>query len=229
MTSAGWFAVDATCWLRVDRDRGTRPRLLVDLEVEGHTGAHTRLGTDKHWLGHPGLPPDWLDMTPNDPSACSPVMRNRRCSDPALVAAPPVRRSGHALVGCAPRDRRSASPDGGHRGADVAGLQPGCTQVSSATWKYSSAPVVFLALVPATVGIAAAVLATYDPRIARQDVYQLKWVLLAAASVLAQWGFLRVARRRRGIVSSLAPRPSPLAPRLPPSSLASHPSSFSAW
>ncbi len=56
---------------------------------------------------------------------------------------------------------------------------------------------VYLALVPATVFGVTALLATYDPRFACQDVYQGRWVILAVASVPLQWLFLLVLGRAR--------------------------------
>ena len=55
---------------------------------------------------------------------------------------------------------------------------------------------VSLALVPGTLALAGAILATNDPRFGRQDVYQVKWVLLALLSVPLQWVLLAWMARR---------------------------------
>jgi hypothetical protein len=57
------------------------------------------------------------------------------------------------------------------------------------------AGVVHAALVPATLALAAAVLAACDPRIPRQDVYQARWLLWAVASVPLQWFVLALVSR----------------------------------
>src|SRR5262249_879831 len=55
--------------------------------------------------------------------------------------------------------------------------------------------VVYLALVLPTLAVAAAVLATYDPQVIPQDVYRVRWLLLAVLAVPAQWGLLALACR----------------------------------
>jgi 4-amino-4-deoxy-L-arabinose transferase-like glycosyltransferase len=167
------------------------PHLLADLEVEDSAGALSRVGTDEHWLGRAGLPLDWrrvrlsstegwhacqadageLSLPPweyrRDTVAVTLPLRlvaRRLAEELAVVAVIFVL----TLLACRLAERyvlaRAGGPQDAFRGTAV-----------------------YLALVPATVAIAGGVLAAYDPRIARQDVYRGLWVFLAVASVPAQW------------------------------------------
>jgi hypothetical protein len=66
------------------------------------------------------------------------------------------------------------------------------------TRRTSTYPIVYAALMLPALAIGGAVLATYDPRVGAQEVFQAKWVWLALASVVVPWcllGLTAFARR----------------------------------
>jgi hypothetical protein len=180
---------------------GGAPPLHVraDLEVETGSGERTRVGTDRHWRSRPGLSPDWLAPDPDDLAAWRPCFEESgdlglppwlTRSQTVRVTLPfgeEVRRAAGqvvviaafallTLLACGWAERRLSRRGGG------AGSPAG-------------AGVVYLALVPATLAVAGAVLATWDPRVASQDVYCGWWLLAAILSVPLQWALLALAAR----------------------------------
>ncbi|HEV3258494.1 MAG TPA: glycosyltransferase family 39 protein [Gemmataceae bacterium] len=177
------------------------PLLRADVEVEDDAGHQYRLGTDGHWQSRAGPAPDWLKPAPDRPSDWHPchlesgyldVMPWQPRQQVVDVSLPPValvrRALGEAgfmvivalvtlLAGRWAMRLLSAGRGDGGRGA--------------------SAYVVYAALAPATLAIAAGVLATYDPRVGPQDVYRGLWALLAVASVPLQWLLLALLARSR--------------------------------
>ena len=61
-----------------------------------------------------------------------------------------------------------------------------------------TAGAVHVALVLPTLAALAGILAAWDPRIAKQDVYQPAWVVLCVASVFVQWTLLGLLKLWRG-------------------------------
>ena len=181
---------------------GETPHLLADLEVEDHAGGRYQLGTDARWIGRPGQFPDWLRPPPGggpDGRPCAeesgdlgvpPWQPSRMAVDISLPLSELARRLAEevglvalvaalTLLACRSMARRLSDAWGVSRKGETA-----------------PARVVYLALVPATLGIAGAVLATYDPRVDRQDVYRGLWAVSAVASVLFQWMLLAAVRGR---------------------------------
>jgi 4-amino-4-deoxy-L-arabinose transferase-like glycosyltransferase len=176
------------------------PAVVADLEVEDDSDHRDSYGTDEQWQGQPGCPDDWLRPRLNDASLWRPCYAEAgdlgvlpwkperelvNLSVPFEVALPRLlMRIGIALV--------IASLAG-----LVCGLVARCLD-----------SVAYMPLVPVSVAIAIGVLATFDPRVGRQDVYQGRWVALAAAAVVVQWLWLmsmgwiaetRFGRRREHI------------------------------
>jgi hypothetical protein len=176
------------------------PHLLAELEVEDGSGRLVQVGTDERWRCKVGSPGDWLEPEPETASGwvlchvesgnlhSEPWVAHREFLELTLPAAVMARRIvleialitsialGTLLI-C--RWAAWLFAMGGEFGRD--GFGPG---------------VLSLSLVLPTVALALALLATYDPRVAAQDVYQGRWVLLAVAMVPLQWGLLALMIRR---------------------------------
>jgi hypothetical protein len=166
-------------------------QLLADLEVEDESGNVCRLGSDGDWLSCPGQAKDWLELQLKEPATWRPCLvqagdlgvppwKPHRITVQTVLPWPLTlheiaREIGLILViglvtalCCCGAKRLLAAGRGGERGR-------------------RAAQVVYVALVPATVAIAAGVLAIYDPRVDPHDVYQVRWLLLALGSVPLQW------------------------------------------
>jgi Dolichyl-phosphate-mannose-protein mannosyltransferase len=177
------------------------PHLLIDLEVEERSGYRSRFSTDEQWMSRPGLPSDWLQPSLDDPS------RWRPCHlESGDLDIPPwhPRREANTISLPLPIAIQDAAEQVGLIVMVALLMLLACRSASHLllAWLRGSgrsdpARIVYLALVPATLAIAGAVLATYDPRVARQDVYRGAWVAWAAASVPLQWGLLALAVRSR--------------------------------
>jgi 4-amino-4-deoxy-L-arabinose transferase-like glycosyltransferase len=188
------------------------PHLLADLEVEDASGQLIQVSSDDRWLAQVGLPAGWgrkaLDVAawhtctvePGDLDV--PPWRPRR-ETIALVLSPPVwawRLAGQLAVIVVVALLTALAC------WLVPYLLPGLRQAPD---RPAAAHIVYLALVPATLAIAAGVLATFDPRIATQDVYQGRWVLLAIASVGLQWLFLAwLPRSEQTAAQTASPPPA---------------------
>jgi hypothetical protein len=195
--------------LRLGGGIGQLPQLLAELEAEDTSGARHRLGTDGHWLSRPGAAADWSAPAVEDPAAWQPAAEE--AGEPHPPPWPPVRKmvvaglpaalvlerlAGQAAlialvavltaVGCALAGRLLSRRD-----PDAARAGP--------------AALAYLALLPPALALGAALLATYDPRVARQEVYRPLWVVLAVASVPLQWALLALAAGRPAL---RLPRPA---------------------
>jgi hypothetical protein len=175
------------------------PHLLADLEVEDEAGNRYRVGTDGKWLSYAGVARDWSQLALDSQAgwrAClvqkgdlgippwlpqrravavalpTQVFLERVAGQLALIAAIAVL----ALVGCGAAGRFLA-----RRRAAESGMAP--------------ATVAYLALLPPSLALLAAILSCYDPRVARQDVFRDLWLWLAIASVPLQWLLLAVLAR----------------------------------
>lgn len=163
------------------------PHLQADVEVEDQSGRHSHIGTDGAWLSRPGLPEDWLRTSPEDTTSWQPCAAEagnlnvlpwqirHKIMEASLPFPVRLWRGGEqaavmlvvgllTLLACRFAGRRVA---GGRTN--------------------SFAPVVYLALVLPTLAIVSGILATHDPRIGSQDVYQDRWLFLAIVSVPLQW------------------------------------------
>jgi hypothetical protein len=166
------------------------PSVLADLGVREWSGQTTYLGTDEKWMSCPGLPADWLAVTPVDPSDWRPCV----AESPNLGGMPwePRRLALEIALPLPILLWRALQQVGVILAVAVAAFLV-CrvaARLLERTGGAGAASMVYLALLPATLGIATAVLATYDPRIDRASVYQGVWVVVAVASVLLQWGLL---------------------------------------
>jgi hypothetical protein len=183
------------------------PSLLADMEVEDSAGRRQWLGTDAQWQVCPGAAPDWLSVDPHRGSpwqSChveagdldippwKPAREFVSLALPFWVTA--LRLAGQiatmVLIGlatwwvCRIVERLLAARING----DLPRFRPQHLLVpppSSGGPKGAAA--VHLALLLPAVAIGAAILATWDPRVARQDIFQARWILLALASVAVQW------------------------------------------
>jgi hypothetical protein len=179
------------------------PHLRADLEVEDDAGRRYRLGTDETWQGRPGLSANWSAF----PSANDAGWQPCRVETGDLGIPPwvPARKVVAVQLPWEEALRRTSG-----QAAVIALIAlltwAGCRlaerfliRLRSGGTNTDQAPVVYLALVPATLALAGAILACYDPRVARQDVYRDIWVLLAVLSVPLQWGLLALTSRRYAI------------------------------
>lgn len=175
------------------------PHLLTELEVEDQSGQYTSVFTDGAWVSRPGLPADWLDATPPDATAWQPVAVET------------------GDLGILPWQVRSKVVEVSlpltvliRRGVDQLGF---IVLIGLLAWRVVrsverrlATSATYLALVPPTVFIGAALLATYDPRFGAQDVYRGLWLLLAIASPPLQWLILRCRSLGKAQCRSHAPR-----------------------
>ena len=56
--------------------------------------------------------------------------------------------------------------------------------------------IAYLALLPTAAAAAAAILVTFDPRIARQDIFQPRWVAIGLAAIVVQWAWVLLTAGR---------------------------------
>ncbi len=175
--------------------------LLADVEVEDSAGHCERLGTDEQWACCTGLPPDWLKPKPDDLLGWRPCYMESgdlgvppwlpRCEAIEISLPFPVEIRRLAEQMCLMAWIAILTFLGCRLAARLLSARRGEADRSDPD------RVVYLALVPATLAIAAAVLATYDPRIAKQDVFRGIWVFLAIVSVPLQWELLVLVVRGR--------------------------------
>lgn len=188
------------------------PRILLDIEIVGRDGHRVAFGTDEQWLSHAGCPPDWYETSlagktgwqasevqAGDAGVApwQPARRDVELTVPLQVSA---RRwawrlglmlaigivTASACAACGRvLDRRSQGI-----GGNLAGRNLACT-----------------CLLPTTLGISMATLATFDPRITDQSVYRLGWLALAVLAVPLQWAGLMIATRRSAVRDGSASHP----------------------
>ncbi len=168
---------------------GQTPHLLLDGEVETTKGQRLALSSGGSWLIRPGLAPDgsW------EPAAVVPGY---------AIAPPwgPDRAIGEIRLPAAWWVARTAELVGWIllTGFLTAVACQAMVWFLSRRGAGAVAPGVYLALVPAALGLGGAALAVFDPRVASQEVYQIWWLLAAVGSVPFQW-LLLSAFARRGI------------------------------
>jgi hypothetical protein len=178
------------------------PHLRADLEVEDHEGRRLQLGTNERWLGSSGGSPDWFAPVVDD-SSWQPC-----AADAGDLGVPPWLPGREQVEVSLPFSTTLG------RAAEQAGWIIGFALLTALVCRWAArrlafrpagagqpvpAQGVYLALVLPAVAVSAAVYATFDPRVARQDVYRVGWVLLAVAAVPLQWGLLwLLGRCRRG-------------------------------
>jgi hypothetical protein len=182
--------------------RHTVPHVLADLEVEDGAGKRYRLGTAGDWLSRAGAPPGWSGRDLADGSGWLPPLV--LAGDLDVPPWQPQRKTVAVSLPAGEAWRRVAGQLGlvaavallawlacRLAGAWLARLRPEGTGAAAA--------VAYLPLLPAAVTLGGAVLASFDPRVARQDVYRGLWVWLALASLPLQWALLALAARRPAV------------------------------
>jgi hypothetical protein len=189
------------------------PHLLADAEVEDGAKHRVRLGTDETWMSHADSPPDWLKIRLDSTEGWG------KCAvDTGDMGIPPwqIRREFVSVATPTSLVVRQVAQEiavivmiflltllacrFARRGLAFLG-----------NWPEGLAPAytVFVPLVPVTLAIAAAVLVTYDPRIACQDVYRGSWVFWAVVAVIVQWLLLAWAAGMRESAAAPAPTAAP--------------------
>jgi hypothetical protein len=170
---------------------GGPPHALVEMEIEDANGQFQRVVSDGTWLGRAGLCSDWLKTAPDSPSkweTCRvetgdlnvlPWQPVRTLVAVTLPFAVMVQNYGLQLLltiviglatylACRVAGRVLVRLAGGASGPALPSI-------------------VYLALLPTTLAIGGGVVSTYDPRVARQDIYQEMWLYVAVAAVPLQW------------------------------------------
>jgi hypothetical protein len=185
---------------------GRQPHLLADVEVEDAAGQRCRLGTDGHWQCRAGLPSGWLEPVPEDLSGWE------RCHvERGDLLLPPWEPRPQPVELTLPFEVTFARTAGevGLMAAIALLTFVACAVVSRWLGARMGAGMVYLTLALPTLAIALAVIATWDPRVARQDVYRGVWLFLAIMSVPLQWCLLwkPANRNLKSAVGSCSPRP----------------------
>jgi hypothetical protein len=171
---------------------GMQPFFMADIGVEDESGEHTYVASDGQWQSRAGLPEDWSHVAVDEPSQWQPCELQRGELD-IMTYQPQYQRIMNAVP----------FPESARRQAWQVGLVAGIALASmilcrlvhllllAPLGKWLGRPVplgiVYLPLVLPTVAIAAAVLATYDPRIDPGQIYRSKWLWAALAAVPVQW------------------------------------------
>lgn len=173
------------------------PRVLVDAEVTSEDGATCPITGDGTWLSQPGFPADWLALGPTSENGWEPC----RVESGDLEVPPwgprrqvmTVARPWSMTLSLAAREAlvmlfiATLAVFGCHW------VERFLSNLLPRPLRWSHAGVLALAL-PTLAG-ATAILATFDPRVPRQDVYRSVWLLLALASVPLQWTWLALTAR----------------------------------
>jgi 4-amino-4-deoxy-L-arabinose transferase-like glycosyltransferase len=193
------------------------PHVQADLGVEDEAGQRHYLASDGRWTSRPGLPAEWLAETQADPGAWGPCRE-----EPGYLGVmpwEPRRQVIDIVVPSAVRFARAGQQIGLVVAIGVATLLTCWLVGLLLAWLSGgkgAAGVAYLALLPAALGIGAAVLATYDPRIARHEVYRGEWLLAAVLSVPVQWLVLALlARTRQGSLAGASGSDGPSQPEAP--------------
>ena len=176
------------------------PHILADFEVEDVRGHRYLLGSDNKWVSHAGFSRTWHETYVKDVDswqACNvevadmglnPLLFEREVVtidwpnellawDAAWMALDFGLMAALAVAGCFAARRFSR-----HVWGEAARFMDS---------------LVYLSLVPSTILCAALLLATYDPRVAQQDIYRPIWFVLIAALVPAQWAALYFFAQRK--------------------------------
>lgn len=164
-------------------DEARVPHVKVDAEVVDAAGRSVRFGSDGEWLYRSGIDRYWMADEPDDARAWQPCHVETGYLD---MPAWSVRRQVVEMrLPWQVQLRRLA----GEVSVIVAVALLAfllCRWVGR--WlSAGSAPLASMALILPTLACAVAVLATFDPRIAPHDVFQVRWLALAVAAVGAQW------------------------------------------
>jgi Dolichyl-phosphate-mannose-protein mannosyltransferase len=185
-------------------------RLNCDWEVEEESGPRSRIGSDERWLCSTEEHVDWLGEEPAGDPTWKPCQ-----VEPGYLGMMPWDGTASLMQLPVPFSVKASRV-----AAQLAAMLAifvvsslGCWIVGwMLAWGADSRAVVsaqgaaVLALVPSTVLLAVSWLATFDPRVAWQDVYRVSWVAFTALLVAAHWlvfGLMRLfgwpAARGRGV------------------------------
>jgi hypothetical protein len=176
------------------------PHLLADLEVEDNAGHRSRLGTSAEWLSHGGLTPGWSAFDLEDAADWQPALAET--GDIGVTPWAPARKVIPLAVPIEVTLVRAAGQVGLILAiALVTALACGLaarllSRLRKLPCQSGSAPIAYLALVFPALGLGAAILATYDPRLARHELHHPLWLLLAVLSVPLQWALLAAVSTR---------------------------------
>jgi hypothetical protein len=171
------------------------PHVRADIGIEDSTGLRI-LGSDERWTSRPGGQPDWLHageigqlrkpcLVESGDLDVVPWQVRRDFVETSLPAELQLRRIFGEVLLMAIVALAAALA------CWLAARQIGRFQ---RTLAYPVEPV-SLALVLPTLALAGAMLAVYDPRVARQDVYRPLWLVMGIVAVLGQWVLLALLWR----------------------------------
>ena len=197
------------------------PAVLADLVVSDDLGRRTSYGTDQQWEGQNAIPEDWpggdsansagwrpchaevgdLGVLPWEPEHQSiqldlpfevlvPRLLLRLAISLAIGLAAYL--ACRLVGGCflQPHTSNQLHVSASQRLSNIGGTTPATPPRRGAFSLLAAVP-----LLPVAVGIAAAIFATSDPRIARQDLYQVQWIFAAILAVCVQWIWMMLAAR----------------------------------
>jgi hypothetical protein len=205
---------DLSTWVREGRNvlslmlttNAGAPHVAADLEVTDMADNRVRLGTDENWTTRPGAAPDWLSPAVEDPSAWKPCVADSGFMD--VMPWQPRREVVSAVLPLMVTLQRTLL-EIGFILLLALGTRLLCGVTGSLLSPNGRDGAVYLALLLPALALGVGVLAIFDPRVAKQDVYREVWLWLAVAAVPLQWGLLAVLALVRG-----APRLRPRLPRL---------------
>ncbi|MGA2033382.1 MAG: glycosyltransferase family 39 protein, partial [Thermoguttaceae bacterium] len=175
-------------------------RINADMEVEDALGRWSRLDSDDRWQGQAGTPADWY--TPPRESTANWQPCRAETGDLGILPWQPRRELGHLSLPLLETVRQLALLAGliavlaVLTAAACRLIEIALASLRGTSGRDADSPEVYYALLPATLAVGAGILAVYDPRIARQDVYRAEWMALAVASVVLQWAWLAMAAWR---------------------------------
>ncbi len=189
------------------------PHLLLEMEVEGHSGNVYTLGTGEDWRWRPASGAEWLiPPTPTSTGGLCDVAR----SDVSRMPWHAPRRDAEIEWPWPLRARWLVAEAAW---MFVAGLVAwGLARLlnrwivgPASLWPRRAVSPAYVALVPTAALLLAALIAVHDPRVADERVYRPLWFVLASVLVLVQWVVL--AAHSRGLIRLPARHPPP-APSL---------------
>jgi hypothetical protein len=173
------------------------PHLLADLEIEDAAGEFHTLGTDEHWRSAAGSPADGLDAAVADAASWKPCRVDTGYLDimPWTPHREPV-----AFTLPAREAATDTAREAGLMAAIALVTLLACFVAGRLLTAFAPAGdrpriprrVVYLALLLPALVLGAFCLATFDPRVSAEAVYQPVWLYVAVFAVLAQWAVLAV-------------------------------------
>ena len=163
------------------------PHLRTDLEIEHRDGRRTQVGTDGRWTSISPPPRDWLDSRVENASSW------QACRvESGDVGVPPwAARHRHVPTTWRVRDVTRVAIEEIAFGVALGIL----AWLAAVRAQRSVGPAAFLAFLLPTLGLAAALLASYDPRVPYESVVHPFWLVVAILFIPLQWfAILRLRR-----------------------------------